>query len=65
MPENEPLPDSFPDEVPVADGVEQVLPAVDPEDPAAVGDDEAPLESDPSDWQEQRLIVEDPDEGFR
>lgn len=53
----------FPDEVPVADAVEQTRPAVDSEDPAPVGaDDDAPLESNESDWHEQREIVEGFDE---
>lgn len=56
------LPDSFADEIPVADAVEQVRTAAD--EPPSVPDEEAPLESDPSDWQEQRLMVEDPDEEF-
>ena len=49
--------DDIPDEVPVADAVEQQLPAVDwPADDEAVKEDEreAPLEASPSDWQEQR-----------
>ena len=50
--------DDFPDEVPVADAVEQQAPATD----ASLGDDESvdeaeretPLEASPSDWQAQR-----------
>lgn len=51
--------DSFPDEVPVADAVEQTRAAAD-----VVGDedpdpDESPaLESDSADWQEQREVVD-------
>ena len=58
------MPDSedFPDDVPVADAVEQQLPAVDPtldddelpQDTAA----EVPLETPDSDWQEQRETVD-------
>ncbi|WP_167096574.1 hypothetical protein [Mycobacterium sp. DL592] len=51
--------DSIPDDVPVADAVEQQLPVV-PQTP--VDDAERPLESNESDWQDQRLVVEDPDE---
>ena len=48
------------DEVPEADAAEQLRPAADDvfEDPDGPG---APLESNESDWHEQRLIVEDPD----
>lgn len=53
----------FPDEVPVPDAVEQSRPAIDPDDPPLAGaDDAAPLESDESDWQEQRVIVDGFDE---
>lgn len=63
-------PESFPDDVPVADAVEQVRPAAEPADLESVDpgervpldDGPAPLESNESDWQEQRQIVEDPDE---
>ena len=60
--------EDLPDDVPVADAVEQqrtpVEPALDEEasaePPAAV-----PLEVAPADWQEQREVVElDPDEGM-
>lgn len=43
------LPDALPDELPDA-----------PPDDAAV-----PLEADEFDWQEQRTVVEDPEEDFR
>ena len=49
------MPDDFPDEVPVADAVEQQMPAV---DSPAEEDREAPLEASPSDWQEQRQQVD-------
>ena len=52
----------FPDEVPVADAVEQTRPAVEPADDAPPNDADAPLESNESDWQEQREIVDDFDE---
>lgn len=58
-------PESFPDDVPVADAVEQIRPAAeaaDPDERVPVGDDAPPLESNESDWQEQRQVVEDPDE---
>lgn len=60
---SESVPD-FPDEVPVADAVEQTRAAVDSDDDLAPGgsDDDAPLESNESDWQEQREIVEGFDE---
>ncbi len=60
----DPVPNSFADEVPVADAVEQVRPAAESDEPN-FPDDEAPLEADASDWQEQRLIVDDPEEDFR
>ena len=53
----------FPDEVPVADAVEQTRPVVEPGDAPPADDLEtagpAPLESDASDWQEQQEVVED------
>ena len=62
----------FPDEVPVPDAVEQSRPAIDSDDPPLAGADDAaplerpfserPLESDESDWQEQRVIVDGFDE---
>lgn len=58
-------PDSFADEVPVADAVEQTRPAVEAGEADLPGDDAAPLESNESDWHEQRLIVEDPEDDFR
>ena len=60
----DPVPNSFADEVPVADAVEQVTPAVEWDEPG-FPDDVAPLETDASDWQEQRLIVDDPEEDLR
>ncbi len=60
------LPDDFPDEVPVADAVEQQLPAVDtPRDDEEAVDEaehEPPLEASPSDWQDQREDVGTEDE---
>lgn len=54
----------FPDEVPVADALEQTLPAVQPPvaDEPIPDDGTAPLESNESDWQEQREVVSDFDE---
>ena len=54
--------DSFPDDVPVADAVEQQRDAVDHDEQVAVGDSAAPLESNESDWHEQRQVIEDPDQ---
>ncbi|AKS35456.1 hypothetical protein [Mycolicibacterium goodii] len=58
-----------PDEVPVADAVEQEQPAVRPpidderDDDAVSGADGPPLEASDGDWQEQRETVEfDPDD---
>jgi hypothetical protein len=61
--------DSFPDDVPVADAVEQNrwtvestdLGNIDPDELLSIDDDVVPLESNESDWQEQHQIVEDPD----
>lgn len=61
----------FPDEVPVADAVEQIRPAqrpvdfetVDADGRVPLGEsDSAPLESSESDWQEQRRVVDGFDE---
>lgn len=52
----------FPDEVPVADAVERILPVEGADEEEATGPDEPPLETNESDWQEQRVIVEDFDE---
>jgi hypothetical protein len=62
--------DSFPDEVPVADAVEQErlasesadLESVDPAERVPIDDGAAPLESNESDWHEQRQVVDDPDQ---
>lgn len=62
--------DFIPDDVPVADAVEQDrlvaepadLDTVDPDDRVPIDDGPAPLESNESDWQEQRQVVEDPDQ---
>ncbi|BBZ79896.1 hypothetical protein MANY_52330 [Mycolicibacterium anyangense] len=51
--------DSIPDEVPVADAVEQRQDVVEPTPPDI---SERPLESNESDWHEQRLVVDDPDQ---
>lgn len=69
MTEPDAIPDSIPDEVPAADAVEQsadVLPdAADPESTIDVGE-RPPLEANESDWQEQRLAVDDdPEDEFR
>ncbi len=58
--------DPFPDDVPLADAVEQQRAAAelsndDAEDHAVLDDTDAPLESNASDWQEQQEVVEDPD----
>ncbi len=59
--------DDVPDEVPVADAVEQQLPAVSPQaddgDAVDDGDGEPPLEVGAADWQEQHEDVIDPDQG--
>lgn len=54
---------SFSDEVPVADAVEQQRPAAEPadDDSLELGGG-VPLEINESDWQEQLRIVDDPDE---
>lgn len=56
----------FPDDVPVADVVEQL------QDVHTGGDETdldldavPPLESNPADWQEQQAIVEDPEDDER
>ncbi len=62
-------PESIPDDVPVADAVEQNQPVmeatdsetVDPDERVPVDDGPAPLESNELDWQEQRQVVDDPD----
>lgn len=57
-----------PDDVPVADAVEQSRPAVEDaeQDPVPADDPEPPLESSESDWAEQRHVVGiDAEEDFR
>ena len=52
------------DEVPEADAAEQLRPVTEPtdiEDAGIADDGPPPLETSESDWQEQRLVVEDPD----
>jgi hypothetical protein len=57
-------------DVPVADVVEQNrlavrsadVGSVDPDDRVLIDDDSVPLESSESDWQEQRQVVEGPDQ---
>lgn len=61
MADNDSLPE-FPDEVPVADAVEQIRPVVEPGDEMTPGADAAPLETDASDWQEQREEIDPFDE---
>lgn len=56
--------DSFPDEVPVADAVEQAAELTPDEDQTAVAGG-APLETSESDWYEQQLVVADPEDDFR
>jgi hypothetical protein len=62
------MPDSehLPDDVPVADAVEQTRPAREPaldEEASAEPPDTPPLETAPADWQEQLEIVEiDPED---
>ena len=61
--------DSIPDDVPVADAVEQnrpvtepaVLDSVDPDGQVPIDDGTPPLESNEMDWQEQRQVIDDPD----
>jgi hypothetical protein len=57
--------DELPDEVPIADAVEQARMPVEPvldEEASAAPPDDVPLEAAPADWQEQRETVElDPD----
>jgi hypothetical protein len=54
--------ESFPDDVPVGDAVEQLRSVAEPAEPERIDDDAPPLESNESDWQEQRQVVEYPDE---
>jgi hypothetical protein len=58
--------EELPDEVPVADAVEQLRTPVEPvpdEEATAEPEPEVPLEAAPQDWQEQLETVElDPDE---
>jgi hypothetical protein len=54
--------ESFPDDVPVNDAVEQLRSVAEPDEPTSEDADAPPLESNESDWQEQRQVVEDPDE---
>jgi hypothetical protein len=66
MGKSDDLPAELPDDVPVADAVEQQLPAVNPpiiDDEAPEDDDaEVPLEAAPPDWQEQHEpVVVDPE----
>lgn len=52
------------DEVPEADAAEQLRPVTEPTDidrSDISEDNPRPLETDESDWQEQRFVVEDPD----
>ncbi|MGH3675562.1 MAG: hypothetical protein ACRDU5_07470 [Mycobacterium sp.] len=55
------VPDEFPAEVPVADAIEQQLPAVDrpldDEEALEADEGEPPLEVSSPDWQEQREAV--------
>lgn len=59
-------PEFLPDDVPVADAVEQARSALEDADADdAPITEERPLESNESDWQEQLQVVEDPEEDFR
>jgi hypothetical protein len=51
--------DSFPDETPVADAVEQEQETT--LEPTVADRDEPPVEADPSDWHEQRQEIADDD----
>ncbi len=57
----------FPDEVPIDDAVEQQQPTADLIPDEGLTDTPTPLESDPSDWQEQHQALDDvdPDEDRR
>ncbi|MGO8770678.1 MAG: hypothetical protein ACLQIK_15410 [Mycobacterium sp.] len=60
----------FPDDVPLADAIEQQRPAaeaadletVDPDERVPIENGDMPLESNASDWQEQHQVVETHDE---
>jgi hypothetical protein len=52
---------NIPDDVPVADAVEQQQTTADLVPDAGLGARTPPLESDPSDWQEQHQTLDDPD----
>lgn len=62
--------ESIPDDVPVADAIEQNrlaaesadMDTVDPDERVPVDDNVAPLETNESDWQEQHQVIEDPDQ---
>lgn len=60
-------PEFLPDEVPEADAVEQSLPAAPEPDPESIESaDDAPLESNESDWAEQRVDVDiDAEDDYR
>ncbi|MCV7347396.1 hypothetical protein [Mycolicibacterium rhodesiae] len=61
--------DPIPDDVPVPDAIEQIRPvtesadleSLDIDERVPVDDGALSLESNESDWQEQREVVEDPD----
>jgi hypothetical protein len=54
--------ESFPDDVPVGDAVEQLRSVTEPAEQTSADADSPPLESNESDWQEQLQVVENPDE---
>ncbi|AKK26583.1 hypothetical protein [Mycobacterium sp. EPa45] len=62
--------DPIPDDVPVPDAVEQNRlvtesgdpDSVDPDEWVPIDDGSAPLESNELDWQEQRQVIETPDQ---
>lgn len=64
MSQDESFPGEVPDEVPLADAVEQSRAARESDD-SALPADHPPLETDESDWQEQQLVVEDPEDDIR
>lgn len=63
-------PDSFPDDVPVADAVEQHrlvtesadADRIDSDEAISISDEVLPLEANESDWQEQHQVVDDSDQ---
>jgi hypothetical protein len=62
--------ESFPDDVPIADAIEQHrlatesadMDSPDPGERVPIDDSVAPLETNESDWQEQQQVIDDPDQ---